>query len=197
MPKSSHLELHASDSEALDLLDSLSLPPEPPDIRNWFPSYVYESPELDDLDCFQDSDGAGDRCVKEDSTRKSGNSCPIGKYDDACAGQVKPSHGIESNVSAAMVSGLSDSSLSLPEEPPDIRNWFSSYVYESPLLDTALDFAISVCEESKDGKLGAVEKSACQNIKDPMASSSGEKSELCPLKNTSDAVVKGPNIVNG
>ena len=25
-------------------------------------------------------------------------------------------------------------------EPPEIRNWFSSYVYESPELDTANDF---------------------------------------------------------
>ncbi|RVW50788.1 hypothetical protein CK203_076813 [Vitis vinifera] len=31
-------------------------------------------------------------------------------------------------------------SLSLPSEPPDIRNWFSSYEYESPASDSLNDF---------------------------------------------------------
>ncbi|XP_043703105.1 uncharacterized protein LOC122653216 [Telopea speciosissima] len=32
-------------------------------------------------------------------------------------------------------------SLSFPSEPPDLRNWFSSYVYESPDLDTGEGFS--------------------------------------------------------
>jgi hypothetical protein len=37
-------------------------------------------------------------------------------------------------------------------EPPDIRNWFSSYVYESPVLGTN-DFGDSVCKESEKDDL--------------------------------------------
>lgn len=85
----------------------------------------------------------------------------------------------------------------VPSEPPCIGNWFSSYVYESPPLDTALDFAISDCEEREYDKLDVVEKSASRNIKDSMASTDVKKPELCALNNTSDAVVKGPNIGKG
>ena len=85
----------------------------------------------------------------------------------------------------------------VPSEPPCIGNWFSSYAYESPPLDTALDFAISDCEEREYDKIDVVEKSASQNIKDPMASTDVKKQELCALKNTSNAVMKGPNIGKG
>ncbi|KAG6411547.1 hypothetical protein SASPL_129630 [Salvia splendens] len=200
MSKSSRLDLHDADSEALGLLDSASFPSEPPNIRNWFSSYVYESPELDSLSCFQDFDGAGDTCRKEEITGKFGDNHPT-----VSAKQMKPCDDvIESNgfddsgccESGAAVSGSSES-LSFPSEPPCIGNWFSSYVYESPPLDTALDFAISDCEEREYDKLDVVEKSARQNIKDSMASTDVKKSELCALNNTSDAVVKGPNIGKG
>lgn len=62
---------------------------EPPDIKNWFSSYIYESPELDATDGFQDSDGA-----REESKGKSENH--VGDYDEACAAQLKISHGVES-----------------------------------------------------------------------------------------------------
>ncbi|KAL1531190.1 hypothetical protein AAHA92_33898 [Salvia divinorum] len=197
MSKFSHLDLHDSDSEALGLLDSVSFPSEPPDIRNWFSSYMYESPELDNLSYFQDFDGDGYTCGKEEISGKFGNNHPT-----ASGKQVKSSDGIESNgfndsgccKSAAMVSGSSES-LSFPSEPPYIGNWFSSYVYESPPLDTALDFAISDCEEREYDKFEMVKKSASQNIKDSMASTDVKKLESCALKNTSDAVVKGPNAV--
>ncbi|KAG6414203.1 hypothetical protein SASPL_126921 [Salvia splendens] len=199
MSKSSRLDLHITDSEALGLLDSASFPSEPPNIRNWFSSYVYESPELDSSSCFQDFDGAGDTCGKEEITGKFGDNHPT-----VSAKQVKPCDGIESNEfddsgcceSSAVVSGSAES-LSFPSEPPCIGNWFSSYVYESPPLDTALDFAISDCEEREYDKLDVVEKSASQNTKDSMASTDVKKSELCALKNTSDAVVKGLNVVKG
>ena len=34
-------------------------------------------------------------------------------------------------------------------EPPDIRNWFSSYEYESPVLDLNHNFGDSVSKESE------------------------------------------------
>lgn len=182
MSKSSHLELHDTDSEvALGHLDSVSLPSEPPDIKNWFSSYIYESPELDASDGFQDSDVAGESCPGEESNGKSGN--PVGGYDDACAAQLKLSHGVESE------------SLPFSAEPPDIRNWFSSYIYESLPLDTACDFAIPNEEEMEDGKLYVGEKSSSGNRKDLMASVNVEKIGLCTQMNTSEAVVNGPNTV--
>lgn len=69
---------------------------EPPDIRQWFPSYVYESPELDELD-FQDSDGIGKTRVEEENSIKSGNNRRIGDYGIDCAGKSKPLDRIESN----------------------------------------------------------------------------------------------------
>ncbi|XP_077247124.1 ATP-dependent caseinolytic protease/crotonase family protein [Tasmannia lanceolata] len=41
----------------------------------------------------------------------------------------------------------SSCSLSFPSEPPDIRNWFSSYEYESPGLDLSVDFKCFSSEE--------------------------------------------------
>ncbi|KAL8515166.1 hypothetical protein ACS0TY_014030 [Phlomoides rotata] len=40
MSRCTHSELRASDSQDLGRLDSFSLPSEPPDIRNWYSSYV-------------------------------------------------------------------------------------------------------------------------------------------------------------
>ena len=34
-------------------------------------------------------------------------------------------------------------------EPPDIRNWFSSYEYESPVVDLSHNFGDSVSKESE------------------------------------------------
>ena len=42
----------------------------------------------------------------------------------------------------------------LLSEPPDIRNWFRDYVYESPVLDTSDDFRdiLSMERESNEDK---------------------------------------------
>lgn len=85
----------------------------------------------------------------------------------------------------------------MPSEPPDIRNWFSSYVYESPPLDSALDFGISFCGVAEAGKLYVEEKSVSRNTRDTTASFSVEKIESGTLKNTSDVVVEFPNMVEG
>lgn len=39
-------------------------------------------------------------------------------------------------------------------EPPDIKNWFSSYVYESPALDSSDEFRLPSHEESKTARAG-------------------------------------------
>lgn len=44
----------------------------------------------------------------------------------------------------------------LPTEPPDIRRWFASYVYESPSLDTNEGLLGSILEESERQNNGRV-----------------------------------------
>lgn len=41
-------------------------------------------------------------------------------------------------------------------EPPDIRNWFSSYVYESPVLNTSEDLGDFISIESGSKNVGSV-----------------------------------------
>lgn len=53
-------------------------------------------------------------------------------------------------------------------EPTDIRNWFSSYVYESPLLDTDDDLKSYVSRESECEKDDLV---IAESIKDDLANS--------------------------
>ncbi|XP_050378283.1 uncharacterized protein LOC126795496 [Argentina anserina] len=62
-----------------------------------------------------------------------------------------------------LVSGSSESILSL-SEPTDIKNWFSSYVYESSSLDASDGIGDSLNEQSKCKKDGVlVESSKRQN----------------------------------
>ncbi|XP_058086382.1 uncharacterized protein LOC131233617 [Magnolia sinica] len=63
---------------------------------------------------------------------------------------------------------MADSSplLSLPSQPPDIRNWFSSYEYESPASDVEDDDFKGFASENLDrGELENVER--FENRKDP------------------------------
>ncbi|XP_039056272.1 uncharacterized protein LOC120199157 [Hibiscus syriacus] len=49
-------------------------------------------------------------------------------------------------------SEITGSSCSIPSEPPDIRNWFSSYKYDSFVLDTCENFGGMSSEERKNDK---------------------------------------------
>ncbi|KAI3469013.1 hypothetical protein Pfo_025676 [Paulownia fortunei] len=205
MSRSPHLELHNTDSQVLGPLDSISLPSEPPDIREWFPSYIYQSPELNTLDGFQDFDGSGETCLQKEKKGKYGENQPVGKFDDdLLSAAKKSSDGIikcnesdesEYSKSAALVTGLSES-LSFSSEPPDIKNWFSSYFYESAPLDTTHDLAISDYKEREDGKLCNAQKSCRQDNKNVMDFIDVEESiELPSQSRISDVVVKWTNLV--
>ncbi|KAL9178094.1 hypothetical protein ABFS82_01G103000 [Erythranthe guttata] len=149
MSKNSHFEIHDTDSQILSLQDSISLPSEPPDIRNWFSSYEYESPELNTSDGFQDSDGSAENCLDEEKGVKSEGNQHLGNFDEGFVSSPrKSSDGVNINP-AALVTGLSES-LSFSSEPPDITNLFSSYVYESPLLDNTDFCTFSDHEERED-----------------------------------------------
>ncbi|XP_075488861.1 uncharacterized protein LOC142527805 isoform X2 [Primulina tabacum] len=166
MPNYPKLELHAADSRLLGYLDSASLPSEPPDIRNWFSSYVYES---NTLHGFQDFDASAEIFNEEEKKAKLDDIRVVDKVNDCLfAGKMEFLDGVvkcnesdelENSKRAAVISRLSDSDsllLSSVSEPPDIRNWFSSYVYESNTLHGFQDFDASagICnEEEKKAKL--------------------------------------------
>ncbi|KAL0716773.1 hypothetical protein Bca4012_066095 [Brassica carinata] len=103
---------------------------QPPDIKNWFSSYVYESLALSSS-------------VKDGETELNGFSVREEEEEEEekyILGEDKDHKPMNKNVSDT---NLYDTSL--PSEPPDIGNWFSSYAYESPpVLDTndALYFSV-------------------------------------------------------
>ncbi|GMI95648.1 hypothetical protein like AT4G16807 [Hibiscus trionum] len=109
---------------------SCSISSEPPDIRNWFSSYKYESFVLDTCENFggmfseEIESDKYDLAIGEINREREKNA-------DRC-GEIRNADERES------FNSKEDSlhSLSVLSEPSDIRKWFSSYVYESPLLDT-------------------------------------------------------------
>ncbi|KAL9242764.1 hypothetical protein vseg_016731 [Gypsophila vaccaria] len=137
---------------------------EPRDIRNLFSSYTYQSPELDSNEdfcisptpveegeyvekelCVDDSEDDGvEDDVNVTKIRRT-DKCGIGRKKNGCSSIAR-----KSNDGARKLDFVRDAeipanpdSLSLLSEPPDIANWFSSYAYESPELDTA-DFDVSL-----------------------------------------------------
>ncbi|KAL8539872.1 hypothetical protein ACS0TY_001470 [Phlomoides rotata] len=203
MSRCTHSELRASDSQDLGRLDSFSLPSEPPDIRNWYSSYVYESPELNTLDGFHDFDGSGETFVEDGKNTKSCGDRPVGKFDDALVdAPKKPSDGMRCNESDeftpgksySLVIGSSDS-LSFTSEPPDIKEWFSSYIYESPTLDSTLDFAISDYKESEDGKLCNVQMNCRQDKKDVALVGAEENIKFYSQRRHPNVFIKCTNLV--
>ncbi|KAL1830492.1 hypothetical protein ACET3Z_000143 [Daucus carota] len=64
--------------------------------------------------------------------------------------------GCENNIDiddANQVADMSDT-LNFSSEPPDIKNWFSSYTYESPALDTSDEFRLSSYKKGKTKQAG-------------------------------------------
>ncbi|ESW28570.1 hypothetical protein PHAVU_002G000400 [Phaseolus vulgaris] len=130
---------------------SLSFPSEPPDVGNWFSSYEYQSPDPDSNFSVEDSafsenesQGAGAKEV-EAKVRIRG----LRADGDKVVKEEEDLH----NEDQCMNKNLGPfSSCSLLSEPPDIRNWFSSYVYESPESDTCSLLRDEVSEENQRGK---------------------------------------------
>ncbi|KAE8650047.1 uncharacterized protein LOC101212491 isoform X2 [Cucumis sativus] len=132
---------------------------EPPDIGNWFSSYEYESPELDSNDNFGDSVSREREFeVGEDEQTVGELRDNVTKIEEEEAAKELPGTWIplkcnsrEDHRESQLLGMNQDSwcSQSLLSEPPDIGNWFSSYVYESPTLNPSQEFGY--CESKKTG----------------------------------------------
>ncbi|XP_031262585.1 uncharacterized protein LOC116120758 [Pistacia vera] len=143
-----------SPSKILDSSYTLSQVSEPPEIGNWFSSYVYESFVLDTNDDVKNSITQETDCEKEGSfvmgesqseqenmatfiETRSCHGMDVGKEigsngfvkSNDCFGDDK--HHGNDKMSCSL------DSHSIFTEPPDLKNWFSNYVYESPVLSTS------------------------------------------------------------
>ncbi|KAL8238046.1 hypothetical protein R6Q59_019127 [Mikania micrantha] len=125
---------------------------EPPHIKNWFSSYEYESFVLETNDNFGFSDDQGSQGYENEcstgstlkSTHKLRELVTNGKNESLLIECNKPEE--ENNCQNQAIESQ-DSPLLSPE-PPGIENWFSSYVYESPEVDTIDDLFLSDLKET-------------------------------------------------
>ncbi|KAL2348191.1 hypothetical protein Fmac_002191 [Flemingia macrophylla] len=134
---------------------SLSCPSEPPGVGIWFSSYEYRSPDPDSN--FSPHDSVfGEKEFRrdeeeeeEEKVRVRGDGVPgekVVQCNRTCV--IEDDH--NEDLCLTKNQNLQPfSSCSLFSEPPDIRNWFSSYVYESPESDTGSLFRDEVSEEKE------------------------------------------------
>ncbi|GAV88998.1 hypothetical protein CFOL_v3_32419 [Cephalotus follicularis] len=150
----------------------LSVLSEPPDIRNWFSSYVYESPVMssngDPRGIVSKSESEEDGVVIRDSKKEwnenSGAIIETANSDQVGVGEKPFTNGLvkcnnfsgDRKHESRALKKISDSlhSSSHPSEPADIRNWCSSYVYESPVFGSSDKFGDSIPEEAEYEKDG-------------------------------------------
>ncbi|KAH9721051.1 ATP-dependent caseinolytic protease/crotonase family protein [Citrus sinensis] len=148
----------------------------PADIGNWFSSYAYESFVLDTNDDVQDSVSEGSECEKEGSlvgerhngqenmaaTReidvKSDSSLGDDEPDEkssiknSCKSQLQRAKFLTSNTLMLIQILDSPDPSTVFTEPPDVKNWFSSYAHESPVLGTSDQFEDSLHLEMEPEK---------------------------------------------
>ncbi|CAH1422094.1 unnamed protein product [Lactuca virosa] len=124
---------HDSANQGLDTPESDPLVPSsvlsdpPPDIKNWFSSYEYESFVLETNDNF----GFSDPQETQQSYGKECNTENILKPVEDSTELISN----EKNEDIKYVNQVLDSPLLSSEPPPGIENWFCSYAYESPAPD--------------------------------------------------------------
>ncbi|XP_018727858.2 uncharacterized protein LOC104441948 isoform X2 [Eucalyptus grandis] len=178
-----------SPTEVPDSLESSLQISEPPDVGEWFSSYVYESPELSE--CSREFVSGESECKKEgpftgESKKEHGNSGEVTRVKDGDAAgalEVPHANGLVCNGGGSFINHDRDNQTptkiadsmtpSLPlSEPPDITNWFSSYVYESPELST---FPGSPVEDNGDVKDDLILKNVIGEKEDNQHNLSGKR----------------------
>ncbi|XP_076908630.1 uncharacterized protein LOC143565579 [Bidens hawaiensis] len=123
-----------------------------PHIKNWFSSYEYESFVLETNDNFgfsehQESQDNNNECSTGNTTNSTENLKVFVTNEKNESLLIKRNQSEEDNKCQKHVLESQDSPLLTPE-PAGIENWFSSYVYESPEVDTVDDLILSDLKES-------------------------------------------------
>lgn len=177
-----NVELPIKAWRASDNISFSSVLSQPIDTTDCFSSYVPETPLLDDSDDFRVPESI-DIGFNEDTTFR-GCKIDINKKeeDNSAENQTNWKSNSLSSVVGLASKGLvqctnsaadnkwvgqdvdSSDDISLASEPPDIRNWLSSYVYESPEVDTIQDFILPDHEKELDDK---VYTNACSSSVEP------------------------------
>ncbi|TYI15561.1 hypothetical protein ES332_A08G195100v1 [Gossypium tomentosum] len=137
---------------------SCSIPSEPPDIRNWFSSYKYESFVLDTCENF-----GGFFSEERESD----------KYDLEIR-EADEHDNFNSKEEVKIVHVLL--------EPPDIRKWCSSYVYESPLLDTNDGFKRDISSKNECGEDELVNEECINDFADSDKFQQNTSDKICSIK---------------
>ncbi|KAL4340074.1 hypothetical protein GQ457_08G026070 [Hibiscus cannabinus] len=161
------------DSDSEIPVSSCSIPSEPPDIRNWFSSYKYESFVLDTCENFggmfseekesekcdlpigginrENVDGSGEIRNADEHENFNSKEDSLHSLSVLSGKEIKTRNWIQ-----CLIQECKESEFGLcfrvPSDPSDIKKWFSSYVYESPLLDANDCFESHVSRESEGEK---------------------------------------------
>ncbi|XP_038726175.1 uncharacterized protein LOC120017140 isoform X1 [Tripterygium wilfordii] len=130
-----------------DSVHSPSQLSDPPSIKKLFSNYEYESPVLGlSDDGLSDTDSKENKCDKEQGVVENNREKEEGRLEhgditnskhDVGAGKCECDGFLGASKLEKQV--ISDSLLSsslISADPPDVRNWFPNYTYESPILDT-------------------------------------------------------------
>ncbi|XP_009607508.1 probable GPI-anchored adhesin-like protein PGA55 isoform X1 [Nicotiana tomentosiformis] len=177
------------------------------DTKDCFSSFVPETPGLADSDDFRVPESI-DISFKEDTSTKGCKEDSISKEEDNSAENrtngkyVSLSSGVDvaskglvqcTNYVADNKRDVDSSNdMSLASEPPDIGNWFSSYVYESPKVDTIQEFILPDHEKEFDDKVYMNGDNGCgepQNLRNSLGSGfiHDDKYEHLPVSKNQDA----------
>ncbi|OIT02496.1 hypothetical protein A4A49_15103, partial [Nicotiana attenuata] len=186
--------------------DNISFSSEPLDSKDCFSSFVPETPALADSDDFRVPESidigfkedTSTKGCKEDSNREeehnSAENRTNGKSVNFSSGFDVSSKGLipcTNSVADNKKDVDSSNDTSLASEPPDVRNWFSSYVYESPKVDTIQDFILPDHQKEFDDKVYMNEYNGCgepQNLRNSLGSSfiHDDKYEHLPVSKEAD-----------
>lgn len=166
------IELPIKVWRASDNISFSSVLSEPLDAKDCFSSFVPETPRLDDsfvpesIDIGFNEDTSSRGCKANISSKEEDNSAENqtnGKSDSLSSGVDVASKGLVQCTNSVAVNkwvvdssddiSLASGNCELASEPPDIRNWFSSYVYESPKVDTIQDFILPEHEKELDDEV--------------------------------------------
>ncbi|CAO2832477.1 unnamed protein product [Amaranthus hypochondriacus] len=167
---------------------------EPPDIKEWFASYTYQSPVLDtneDLCLSHGDDNEENGLYVEDSEyeeEKIGENLRKRNHSGFLKSAKETRKHEVSSLPASEVPGDPEL-LSFTSEPPDITNWFSSYVYESPELDSS-DFDFSLSNRCTFGNNDKGKESSETKVKDELLSCSETIARDSEIKNKNPSTLQ-------
>ncbi|CAN0842551.1 hypothetical protein LINGRAHAP2_LOCUS3626 [Linum grandiflorum] len=87
------------------------------------------------------------------------------------------------------------SQISILSEPPDIKNWFSSYAYESPALDEEINNQVVESEPKEDGEMNpqSIDKEPSTKPTPDKAGSTGPSSISGFVTTRKNKTAKRPN----